>query len=694
MKGKILASCLTTMLLSAALASGQATQPCVVMQYNQKSAKTPLSGVEVVASNAGSTVSDADGRLTLSFRTLKPGDKVNLISAKKVGYEIFNSEAVTQWNISRDQTPFTLVLVKKAYFDQLKAKLTETSSENYKAKYLQAMKEVEKLKQEGKLKEEEYFQKLDELEADYQTHLENLDNYIDQFARIDLSEVSAEEQHILDMVQEGRIDEAVKAYEELDISGKLRKARENKKALSEARTRIEEEEKNQELAIQELKAKQERELATLQLAGGKENYDKVAAILRENALADTTDFASLMKYANFCYKQKEFAEAIDFYLTCLRNVDDDIDLKSLVHNNLGLAYSEVHAYDLAEANFLKSLEYEQELFNQYPETYQPGLAMSQHNLGSLYYYLEDYPKAEEFFLLALKNKELLVEQDPDDAQKRFSLASTQVNLGELYRNMDDYQKAESFLLKALENCTIIFAQDNDSYRDLLATIQLNLGNLYMSTRAYDKVVEYYSQAEENFKALFDKNPDAQRENLAGLQFNLGLIYQVVNDFEKAETFMLKALENMTVLYEKHPSFYLESLAKMERNMGLLYYRIRWDDECVAYLLKSLEHYKVLYDTKPAAYGSILASIYQSLAQAYHSKGDTSSALENIDLALEMQPNNPRFYDTKGVVLLSAGDEPGALEMWQKVLELDPEFKKWLSGAPTLQKQLKERGLIE
>ena len=249
MKVNILASCLIAFLLSAALAFGQATQPCVVMQYNQKSAKTPLAGVEVVVSNAGSTVSDANGQLTLSFRTLKPGDKVNLISAKKAGYEIFNSEAVTQWNISRDQTPFTLVLVNKTYFEQLKAKLTETSTENYKAKYLQAMKEVEKLKQEGKMKEEDYYRKLDELEVDYQTHLENLDNYIDQFARIDLSEVSAEEQRILDMVQEGRIDEAVKAYEELDISGKLRKARENKKALSEARSRIEEEEKNQELAI-------------------------------------------------------------------------------------------------------------------------------------------------------------------------------------------------------------------------------------------------------------------------------------------------------------------------------------------------------------------------------------------------------------------------------------------------------------
>lgn len=694
MKVNILASCLTAFLLSAALAFGQATQPCVVMQYNQKSAKTPLAGVEVVVSNAGSTVSDANGQLTLSFRTLKPGDKVNLISAKKAGYEIFNSEAVTQWNISRDQTPFTLVLVNKTYFEQLKAKLTETSTENYKAKYLQAMKEVEKLKQEGKMKEEDYYRKLDELEADYQTHLENLDNYIDQFARIDLSEVSAEEQRILDMVQEGRIDEAVKAYEELDISGKLRKARENKKALSEARSRIEEEEKNQELAIQELKAKQERELATLQLAGGKENYNKVAQILRENAMADTTDFAALMKYANFSYLQKEYTEAIDFYLTALRNLGDDIDLKSLVHNNLGLVYNGIHEYDKAEEHFLKSLEYELELFNKYPEPYLLGVATSQHNLGNLYYYIEDYPKSEEYFLQALKNKELLIEQDPDDVKNRHSLASTQVNLGGLYREMDDYTKAESFLLKAMENCRILLDKDPDTYREILATTQLNLGNLYLSMGSYDKTVDYYNQAEENFRSLYDKNPDAYQESLAGLQFNLGLIYQILTDFPKAEKYMLLALENTKDMYEHHPSFYRESLAKTEVQLGLLYHRVQLDSLCVQYLLKSIDHYKVLYDSKPAVYGSTLSSVYQNLAQGYLGSGDTQAALGSIDLAIGLQPDNPRFYDTKGILLLNADDETGALEMWRKVLELDPEFKKWPYGSPALQKQLKERGLIE
>lgn len=154
----------------------QSTQPCIVLQYNQKEAKSPLPGVEVMASNAGSTVSDNAGKLTLSFRTLKPGDKVNLISARKAGFELFNAEAVAQWTISRDQSPFTLVMVKKDYFDQLKAKLTQTSTDSYRTKYEQAARELEQQKKAGKLKEEEFNRKYDALEAQCQTQLSNLDN--------------------------------------------------------------------------------------------------------------------------------------------------------------------------------------------------------------------------------------------------------------------------------------------------------------------------------------------------------------------------------------------------------------------------------------------------------------------------------------------------------------------------------------
>lgn len=36
-------------------ALAQSTQPCVVLQYNQKQPKTPLGGVDVIANHNGST---------------------------------------------------------------------------------------------------------------------------------------------------------------------------------------------------------------------------------------------------------------------------------------------------------------------------------------------------------------------------------------------------------------------------------------------------------------------------------------------------------------------------------------------------------------------------------------------------------------------------------------------------------------
>ena len=115
--------------------------------------------------------------------------------------------------------------IHKEYFNALKAKLAQTSTDSYQRKYEQAVRELEAQKQAGRLQEEEFNRKYDELEASYQIQLSNLDNYIDQFARIDLSEVSDEEQRIMEMVEEGRLDEAVEAYGALDLSGRLRQAR-------------------------------------------------------------------------------------------------------------------------------------------------------------------------------------------------------------------------------------------------------------------------------------------------------------------------------------------------------------------------------------------------------------------------------------------------------------------------------------
>ena len=264
----------------------QATQPCVVKQYNQKQQKTPLSGVRVHVDGAQTATSAADGRFTLVFNTLKPGDQVLNVSAMKPGFEIFNKSSVEQWNISRGNATFTLVLVKSDEFAQLVGKLTQTSKNTYQAKYEEKVRELEQLKEDGKLKEEEFNKKYDELDEKYREQLKNLDNYIDQFARIDLSEVSAEEQRILDMVQEGKIQEAVLVYDSLELGKKLTSETSDYLELSRVIKTTEELRSQKRANIDALYESIYRQVSTMVLA---DKYEEATNVL----LSALNDFSKL-----------------------------------------------------------------------------------------------------------------------------------------------------------------------------------------------------------------------------------------------------------------------------------------------------------------------------------------------------------------------------------------------------------------
>lgn len=200
----------------------QATQQVQILEYQGKEQKTPLAGVSLSVQNAASVMSDAQGKLTLQFRTLKAGDAVQLRRFDLSGYEIFNLEAVESWTISTQRT-FTLILCRSNKFKELCDKYNAAASASYERQLKKDKAALEKLRQEGKIKQQEYDSQLAALEKDYNDQLDNLDNYIDRFARIDLSEISEEEQQIIDLVQQGNIDEAIRKYEELDLLSKYQK---------------------------------------------------------------------------------------------------------------------------------------------------------------------------------------------------------------------------------------------------------------------------------------------------------------------------------------------------------------------------------------------------------------------------------------------------------------------------------------
>ena len=285
-------------LLIAFGASAQVVQRGVVVEYNEKARKTALAGVEVRAQRAGSTVSDKKGGFILDFPTLKAGEKVSVRRIEKPGYEVFNKEAVEQWNINPSQ-PFTVVMCRSDRFKRIRDGYERAASASYERQFRKEKSALEKERAAGKLREEEYEKELRTLQESYDSQLDKLENYVDRFARIDLSELSVEEQVVLDLVAEGKIEEAIRKYDELDFTGKYLKELKKERELGASARRLAELEAKVRGDKEELLKSVRRQVETLRLGGGRENMRRAGEILRQLADADTTDARSALEYAEY-----------------------------------------------------------------------------------------------------------------------------------------------------------------------------------------------------------------------------------------------------------------------------------------------------------------------------------------------------------------------------------------------------------
>ena len=144
---------------------------------------------------------------------------VQIRRIEKAGYEVFNLEAVEQWIIA-PKMAFQLVICKSEKIKALCDLYNQAASENY-SKQLQAEKDrLAADRKAGRLKEEEYQAELQKTEDLYAQQLENLDLYVEKFAHFDLSEMSKQEQEIIELVQKGMMDEAITKYEQMDLLSK------------------------------------------------------------------------------------------------------------------------------------------------------------------------------------------------------------------------------------------------------------------------------------------------------------------------------------------------------------------------------------------------------------------------------------------------------------------------------------------
>lgn len=513
-----------TLLLQIIVAQAQVVQPGVVMVYDLKQKKSPFSRVKINATGAGTTHSDQNGRFTLVFNNKKPGDKVEA-SIKRTGYEIFNTQDVNQWFISRNRTPFTILLVNSKAFNNKKHIVKEKVTDNYKTKYKKSVQEIEKLKKENKLKEEEYKNRIAEAERKFNELMSKVDARVDEFVRIDLSEVSQKEQEIQEMVQDGRIEEAIKAYKELRLIDNYKEEAASIKSTYNSLLK-------QKSALDHLYDATQREVVFYAMTDHEEEAkSKLDSLLDEvKPLAEIFPNEYDEKMAHIYYQIGELA------------------MKAWLHEQYSVA---IDNYRAAENIYLK-------LTKNNPEQYLPFLAETQQSLGVALIKEDSFKEAEEYYLKSLNNWNLILNNSPDNPNNIYHIAYIQHKLGALY--LDMYQE---------EVFSLLFNEEKD-------TTSNNINRIHNIKSSAESI---FSEAFKNYNKIIPYNPCNYRLALAEAQRDLGMFYMMFSEYAKSEKLFNDIIYNMKeAITIKDSVVFVEKLVDAQQTLAQEVYRCLGQNE--------------------------------------------------------------------------------------------------------------------
>lgn len=663
MKKLILCAIIGMMALAAA---AQTVQHGLVLEYREAAPKTALPGVEVRVYPAQSTVSDTNGKFSLEFLTLSPGERISVRSIAKDGYEVFNSDALEQWNLSPENT-FSIVMCRSDRFKRLKDLYYANSEERYARQYRDATANLRRLRDANRIAQHEFADSLARIEKLYARQLENLDNYVDRFARIDLSEISAAEQEIITLVQAGRIDEAIARYDELGAAGRLVSTLRQRAEVRQAVERLGEAEAGMTLAADSLLAVVSRQIQTLELAGDYGNNARILELYRSVADADTTNVDWVLTTANYIKDMVgDYAVARGYVQKALNYVLsrpelDELQLASCYHQ-LGLICSSAGEYSAAASYYTLA----QEIWLRLLEPEHPNIATSFNVLGNVYAHMGDNAKAFEYYEKALDLRLRTV--GPDD----YTVGPFYTNLGLLYHSMEDYVKSEEYHRKALE---ILIAAHGYNHKDV-ATAYNNLANAYAGQGDYDKSIGYHLiSLDIDLRVIGPGHPDVSKSYI-----NLGYAFILKEDYENATKYLSNALELLlNTVGPNHPDvaaaydnlgvacYYQENypqaleaynkaldiwmrafgpnypeLEQLYNNMGYVYYNMGNYAEAENFFNKSLQI------ALQRADNSEIATVYNNLALVYDVRGDYTKAIEFIDKAMALQADGTDSDDEERI----------------------------------------------
>lgn len=623
-------------------------------------------------------VSGSEGAFSFSVPAAKT---YSLVSATKQGYTLADPEYTRCSFTYSAQNPFYVVLEDEAQRQADINAATRKIRRTLLARLEKFEEEIETLKEQNKLTEQEYQERLQQL-YDNQSNSEKLiKEMAERYATTDYDQLDEFNRQVQMYIEDGELQ---KADSLIRSKGNMeQRVAEYHNAVAANKERREEwEQEGRELEQSESGTARTYEDLSQDLYRRHEIFlqkfqqDSALYCLKIRADLDTTNMKVVLDYATLCNKQKKFMESESYYQICLRIAirNNDLPNVALIQNDLGVLYNDIQDHANSEKYLKLSLSNTELLFQQTPTVYRADLEKIQNNLGVLYFRLHDYTNAEKFYKLALENSEQLFKENPTIYCN--NLAKTQNNLGVFYRTMRNYESSKKYLMLALENLEQLFKLNPDLYYYSIASTQNSLGNLYYALHDYSNSLKYFLLALENYNQLFLKNPDAYRSELAHAQGNVGSVYSDLGDYANSEKYYMLTLETYEKAFELYSNVYREHLSIVQQNIGLLYVSIKDFAKSEIYLKLALENTEILFEQNQGTYRENLAKAQNSLGQLYGCLGDYANAEKYFKLSLDnFEQLSNQHPDVYRVYLASAQNNLGVFYFNLKDYENSERYLK-------------------
>lgn len=440
---------------------------------------TLLKGVTIKVKGRTAVLSDDKGAFTFPV----PGQQYSLETVRKNGYALVDPETLSrQYAYSKDNP---LVLVLETPGRQADDELANERKirRNLQRQLMQREDEIEQLREENRITQEEYRSRLQELYAQQETSEKLIAKMVEYYSRIDYDQLDDYNRQISTYI----------------LNGELARADSLLSTKGDINTRIAALRRHQFVNADERAA----------LARRQESLEQSEAYVRK----ELEDLAQDCMHKHDIYRMQMRMDSAGYYM----EMRDGLDTTNVEWQLDAYAYlaEYLSEYDRASVLIQRALR---QAVQQFGEN-SPEVVKCHYGMLVMDYFQQAYDKC-------LKQASQVLDMSRVAYGGKHKAVVNILNwIGTVYWQLSDYKNALKYLQAALDMERDLFGEDSEEYAMILG----NIGAVYKEQDDYERSLEYTQKALEINRNLFGDSRSVVATNL----FNLGSVYARKGDFARA-----------------------------------------------------------------------------------------------------------------------------------------------------------------